>query len=799
MRNSILILLLLSTAAAVFGQKKSIVNLVSSSSATGIKRNGKDIVKVYRGVFKQDYSTLTSDSAYFYPQDNAFDAFGHVVITQGDTLNIYADKLNYNGNTKIALLTDNVRMVDKDATLTTNHLTYNTATRIGTYTDGGKLVNKDNTLLSRNGYYFAYSRDSYFRYNVSLTTPDALVKTDTMRYNTGSKIAFFYGPTNIYGTKGEKKDRDTLYTENGTYNTSTEQARFGKKNLYRSGTKSLKGDSLFYDKLNGYGRAVKRVTFTDKEQKVTIKGDLGTYYKADERTVITEDPYVIMVSEQQDSTKTDSARRADSVNKVLPGHTGPAGINKTAIQAKTDTLRPVPNTIPLKTDATVAKRPVKNNGVKQVTKNTTSVPKNVKSKPQINAASSQPAAPETRAKAVTDTSKIKRDSIYMSSDTLETVMMTYKDYKAYLEKMRMAHIRDTISKPKQKTKVKEKPSKLLTAVMAGVPEDTLYRHRDFFGAPKPLAVVKKAPKPLTKQQLARDSLKRKFTADSIATARKNEPADTARIRILIAHHHAKLFKSDLQARADSMFYSSSDSTIRCYVKPMIWTQGSQLSGDTIHLQMKNKKLDNMTMFPNAFIVNVEKDDSTHFNQAGGKRMKGYFKDDKLSRMDIDGNAESIYFSRDSGKTTVNGMGRSISSRIRIDFKDNKATRLAFYVKPETRYGPLEKFQEDDKILKGFIWKPKDRPVSKESILPSYNKKKQAAEKPAAEKAKGGKPPGIKTKGIKEKGTRGSMQTKTANKPPALRTAADSALKKDTTLKPAAGKSPAGKDTAVVKQ
>ena len=99
------------------------------------------------------------------------------------------------------MLTDNVRMVDKDATLSTNHLVYNTATRIGTYTEGGKLVNKDNTLLSKNGYYFAFTRDSYFRYNVSLTTPDALIKTDTMRYNTGSKIAYFYGPTNIYGKK----------------------------------------------------------------------------------------------------------------------------------------------------------------------------------------------------------------------------------------------------------------------------------------------------------------------------------------------------------------------------------------------------------------------------------------------------------------------------------------------------------------------------------------------------------------------------------------------------------------------
>ncbi len=72
--------------------------------------------------------------------------------------------------------------------------------------------------------------------------------------------------------------------------------------------------------------------------------------------------------------------------------------------------------------------------------------------------------------------------------------------------------------------------------------------------------------------------------------------------------------------------------------------------------------------------------------------------------------------------TISGMQRSLSSRILVDFKDNKATNLAFYTKPENRYGPLNKFKDDDKILKGFIWKPKDRAgFCKESIIPSYNK------------------------------------------------------------------------------
>jgi len=301
-------------------------------------------------------------------------------------------------------------------------------------------------------------------------------------------------------------------------------------------------------------------------------------------------------------------------------------------------------------------------------------------------------------------------------------------------------------------------------------------------------------------------------ADSVAEAKRNEPADTARIRITIAYHHYKMFKSDLQSVADSMFYSSSDSTIRSFVNPMMWTEGSQLSGDTIYMQLKHKKLDNMRMFPHAFMVNIEKTDSTHFNQVGGKRMRGYFRNDKLYHMIIEGNAESIYFSRDSGKNTISGMQRSLSSSIGAYFKDNKVTNMTFYTKPENRYGPLKKFKDDEKLLKGFIWKPKLRPVSKESIIPSYNKKKKTGEtkkkadtKALADKSKKGKQPITKPTGGKT-ALKDSTSATDARKLPILKARQDSTLKTDT-LKPALPKplidttkvKPPVINTAVVKQ
>jgi len=771
----VIIFLLLLTAGNVIAQKKpSKVNLISSTKSKSDKINGLSVIKVYNGVWSQDRTRMSSDSAYFYQSANAFDAFGHVAINQGDTLNIYSDKLNYNGNTKVAILTDNVRMVDKQATLTTNFFNYNTATRIGTYVNGGKLVSKTNTLVSQNGYYFAGTHDAYFRYNVVCTTNDAMIYTDTMRYNSQTRINYFYGPTRIYGTK----DKDTLLTDNGTYNTIVEQALFTKNNLYKQGTKSLTGDTLFYDRLKGYGRSVKHVIFNDNEQKITIRGGLGTYFKKDDLAIVTRDPYVILVTESSDSTKKDTSKAlpqppltkkelkkalADNKSKIdnkkLPGSQQKlldSASRKLTMPMIDSFSRKMPNKMSLDSAGKVLSAqskkisPADQNkikiGIKNLQKGKLDTNEIVTSKPLI--------IPK-------DTSKVKKDSVYMSADTIETRILTFKDLQILQEKERLSHIKDTTIKKAPSIVYKVAP-KYLELNPSKFAKDTSYHHWDYFGHPKSKSVVVAKPK----KDAIVAKVKKAVKTDSTFLDRKVVMQDTARIRILYAFHSAKIFKSDLQAKADSMFYSNSDSTIRCYTKPMIWTQGSQLSGDTINLIMKNKKIDKMDMYPNAFIVNIEKDDSVHFNQVGGKKMRGFFKDNKLSRVFFDGNVECIYFVHDSTTHLVTDMQRSFASRMRLKLKNNEVTDLAFLTKPDHRYIPIEKVKEDEKILKGFIWKPKDRPVSKESVLPSYNKLRDTTTKHVA-----GVPRPKKLYTGKDKVTGKNL--------PGVKAAADGALKKQT--------------------
>jgi lipopolysaccharide export system protein LptA len=827
--------LFLLSAMAVLAQSKSRVNLISSSTmeaARGV--DGQQIIKVHNGVFKQDYSTLTSDSAYFYPDQNLVDAFSHVVINQGDTVHIYSDLLHYDGNTKLATLTNHVIMVDKDATLTTDNFTYNTATRIGTYVEGGKLVNKGNTLVSKNGYYFSFTKDAYFRYDVVCTTPDAVIKTDTMRYNSGTRINYFYGPTIIVG-----KDKDVLYTENGTYNTVTEQAAFGKRNLYIQKTKSLRGDSLFYDRLKGYGRAVKHVTFNDSQDRMTLKGDLGVYHKANEEAWVTENAYMIFVTEDSSAVKkpaTDSTAKKTGTDTLLKGKmanlgtalqkidsaikTAPADkkmtmqalrdsisaqikSNSKTVKGITDSIaKKLPGKLPIPT--VVKKPPVK--VTPPPVKKPVAAPVNT-TMPQVNVPNTLPTIKKTPPPPPSVTPQIvyrfadtvraeekpkpgtRYDSLYFAADTLKTQLMTYKDFKALKQAQYDAtHIDTSVKVVKRKPSIMYKtPPKYIEYEPMAFPQDTSYLKPDFFGKSKPSApkpVVKIVPKPVVKIPVIKlspqDSLKAKFKADSIALRMPKPLTDTSRIRIVRGFNNAKLFKSDLQAKADSMFYSTADSTIRMYVHPMIWTQGSQLSGDTINLQMKNKKLDNLDMYPAAFIVNLEKNDSTFYNQAGGKQMHGTFKNSKLNYFIITGNAETIYFKRDSVKNQVTDMSRTVSGKAFFNFDKGEISNNGFVGKYEGHGMPLDKAKEEDKILKGFIWKPKDRPVSKESILSGYNKKPAAVKKPVAKPGtttkKGAKPLPVKAGAAK------LVKDTLNNKLPALKMGKDSIINKPVDLK-----------------
>lgn len=241
--------------------------------------------------FRQDNTLMFCDSAYLY-KDNSLDAFGHIHIQQGDSIHLYGELLKYNGNTKKALITKNVVVNKGDMQLTTDELNYDVATSVGYYVTPARIVNKENTLTSNTGYFFAKSNDLTFKKNVVLTNPQFVINCDTMRYNTSSKITFFIGPTTI-------KSKDNLiYAEDGWYDTYNDQSRFSKNSYILTKEQKMYGDSLYYDRKKGIGKAIKNVQIIDTTQNLNIKGAYAIHYEFKDLSIVTGDALMTQIYEK---------------------------------------------------------------------------------------------------------------------------------------------------------------------------------------------------------------------------------------------------------------------------------------------------------------------------------------------------------------------------------------------------------------------------------------------------------------------------------------------------------------------
>ncbi|MFA6275659.1 MAG: OstA-like protein [Pedobacter sp.] len=691
--------LLLLFPSILFAQQRTKIELVSSDRLTVDTKT--NVNYVINPVFRQDNATLRSDSAVFYKDRNYFEAFKNVHINQGDTVNIYSDFLNYDGNAKKAHLSNNVKMIDPTSTLTTNILDYNMATKIGEYSTGGKIVNKDVVLTSKRGYYFANTKDAYFRYNVVVVTPQSTIKSDTLRYNTFTNWTYFYGPTNIKG-----KD-DNLYTENGAYNTKSENAYFGKKNLYTQNTKSLRGDSLYYYGKTGYGRAVKNIVFIDTSDRTLLRGQLGEYYKADERVVVTRNAYFGMAT--KDSITVNNKKIPDTLwlgadtletQKVLQHKL--KLLNKPIIQkdnevgaedekAKEEKEKEKAKARKAAAAAQVVKKPaVVNLDTKKLSKKERKLAEQ-KAKDLKN----NPPPPK-----LLDSTKVNTDSF--KTDSLKKMLPLPTQNKTIIPSKK-----DSVQNDK-KIAAKSDDKKAIPTAVNGI-----------------------KPKIASTNQLKKDS---------VAVF---NPSDTVRTRVIKAFHNVRVYKSNMQAKADSLFYTAADSTLRWYKNPILWSEGTQQTGDTIHVFFKNDKIHSFQVLQNGFLVNVETD-STKFNQVKGKKITGFFKEGELRNMYVDGNAESIYYSKDD-KGNYDKMNQSVSSRIKFLFKDKELTDILYIKEAEGATNPMNKLPKET-TLTGFIWKPELRPVSKADIIKGKPVPKPTSKntttKPAV-KVKGNDPSGIK--------------------------------------------------------
>jgi len=268
------------------------IKLIHADVLKGGGQYGIDVKRLIGKVsFKHEGAIMFCDSAHSNSKTNTIDAYGNVHIVQNDSLDLYGDYLNYDGNTKMAKVRNNVRLINGESRLFTNFLDFDRSTNLASYYNHGKILDKENDLQSNKGYYYTNSKEYYAVDSVVLINPQYNIFTDSLRYNTGTNISYFYGPTEIIS------DSNYLYCENGWYDTNKDISQFNKNAFLQKGKKTLSGDSLYYNRKLGYGEAFFNVTLIDSTQDILLKGNYAVYYEIEERAIITDSALMIQITD----------------------------------------------------------------------------------------------------------------------------------------------------------------------------------------------------------------------------------------------------------------------------------------------------------------------------------------------------------------------------------------------------------------------------------------------------------------------------------------------------------------------
>ncbi len=245
--------------------------------------------------FIQNTTNIFCDSAYFYRSENQLEAFGHVHITD-DSVDITSKHLQYDGTKKIAHLRQNVIFEKlKIAKLYTDFLDYYRIQNQARYFNGGKLVDTTNTLTSKKGYYEIKTNLASFKTNVVGVNPDYTLTSDTLQYNSKTRMVYFRDFTTVKDSDGK-----VAYYQNGIYDTRKKFSNLNNGEM-ESPSYKIKGDAYFIDDIKKFYTVKGHVIMTSKAENMLIFGDDGFFDKKKGISKVYGNAFAAKVGEEGDT------------------------------------------------------------------------------------------------------------------------------------------------------------------------------------------------------------------------------------------------------------------------------------------------------------------------------------------------------------------------------------------------------------------------------------------------------------------------------------------------------------------
>lgn len=623
-------------------------------------------------------------------------AQGNFILQQGDSMTIFADSAEYNSLTKMAELFSNVSLVNGRQKLFTDRLTYDVNTKIATYLTGATMTDDTTFLSSTRGYFHAQTNEIFFGDSVVVVNPDFTLRSDTMKFNTASKIVSFVAPTLI------TQDTARIYTEDGFYDINQSFAEFTKNPQY------LKNDQKAWARVMRYDGNLNEVTllgdahFEDSTSYATA--DLIRYNEKTEVTVLEGNAFI----RDENRTITGEMVTYDARNETY------ATRGRSHIIDGDQVLDANEVDYDKEKELGIARGNVIWRDTSENLTVLSEFAEHSKKKNYLKASGGQFGRPLL-------IRLIDGDSLFISADTLLSVTPEH-------------------AKALNPGAANQQADSLLADSAEMVATDSV-ENKNVAGAPAP---AKRPDAPvLTKTQQPESSTPQKLftipeqpemaetdsafvqttgvlvdSAENAGALNLPPPAQPKKNtdkeeRIILAFHDVRIYKSDLQAVCDSLSYSTLDSMFRLYRQPVIWSDTSQFTADSVRIQLANDQIERIFLRQNAFIINSP--DEIFFNQIKGKHSTAFFDAGELSRVRVEGNAESVYYARDDEEAYI-GVNKTICSEMTIHFGNNEVEGIRFYAQPTSTLFPMKKADHEGLKMPGFNWLEAIRPKSMQDLF-----------------------------------------------------------------------------------
>ena len=727
----------------------SLVRLMKAESIEQLMINGQQYRKAISSTFLHNGTYLISDTALWNVDTKVINAVGHVKVIQDETV-LTSDKLDYFIDENLAQFRGTLVQLQnkKKNLLRTRHLDYNTKDSLATFNYGAAMRDEDGKLIeSKSGYYSSWSKDFMFEDDVNMFSDSMFVKTNRLIYHSEQDCAEF--PTYI----DFWKDGNMLSAEKGWYDKGRETVFFEKNVHAMSEDHEAWSDTLYFYRnksellmlgnaqVQDPGREVtavaERIHYNDTLSQVKLQRNAAValrtgkdnqrdtiYMGADTliyRTIrrcdipdgtvkacesrladIMTDP----VAEYRRKAAAEAAAAAEEAQKSqgLPGGKGAtppggkglnAGGGKLAGGKPESGGKPEPGGKP-GTDGQHAA------GAERQPAG--------EAPPEAPPQEPEPgASPELPADDSLATAMARRDSL----------MAPLVNALAAIDSLSAGAAVPAVDSLARGVMPQEDS-------LAGRPATS-----DSLGA-NDVAMVPPVSVDTTSAQDTVPGLDTLSVADSLKPELTN--LDTTKTGFVYGIRNVRIFRKDIQVRCDSMCFCDLDSVARFYIDPVVWNDGRrQYTSDSLMVLIGGGGPRKASLQSNAFVIIQE--DEVSYDQIKGAEVLAYFDslDSSLKRFDALGGSSAIFYLRENEAfATVNKVESKMLSGLLVE---GDIDHVYYFEQPKNNAYPVVQLPEAERQMKGFNWRPDERPSSPEDITTLKVKPSQREEyeaKPHAE-------------------------------------------------------------------